>query len=95
MEEPFVTDIPARGICGLNPYIFIAFMSSYEGLLVSLLSTATVEVKREVQRLFLLHCDWNILYDRWALQREGITNGCCKLLLHLSIVLGKCLPTER
>jgi len=73
MGEPFVTDILARGICGLNPSIFIAFMSSYEGLLVSLLSIATIEVKREVQRLFLLHCDWNILYDRWALQREGIT----------------------
>jgi len=57
MEEPFVTDIPARGIYGLNPSIFVAFMSSYEGLLVSLLSIATVEVKWEVPRLFLLHYD--------------------------------------
>ena len=89
MEEPFVTDTPARGICELNPFIFIVFMSSYEGLLVSLLSIVIVKVKWEVQILFLFHCDWNILYDRWALQREGITNGCCKLLLHLSIVFGK------
>jgi len=63
----FVTDIPASGIYGLNPSIFIAFMRYYECLMVSLLSIPTFKFKRAVQRLFLFHRDRNILYDRWVL----------------------------
>jgi len=52
---------PASGIYGLNLTIFIAFTRSYEHLMVSSLSIATFKFKRVVQRLFLLHRDWNIL----------------------------------
>jgi len=42
----------------------IEFMSSYEFLMVSLLSIAILKFKLFVQILFFLHCGWNILHDR-------------------------------
>ena len=53
----FVTDILASDVYGLNPSIFIAFMSSYDYLMVSLLSIAILKFKLLVQMLFLLYCD--------------------------------------
>ena len=53
--------IPTSGVEGLNPFLFIGFMSLYEILMVSLLSMIILEFKLLERMLFPLHGDLTTL----------------------------------